>query len=107
MGRHLGVARRYGQLGVPQQDLDDANIRIRFQQMHCEAVAEGVRCQLPVPKPSYAGICLAARGCFNHLSRACENRGGRLGLGFRFLDRTLWLTGRSEKLVGDWSKGHV
>ena len=42
-GRHPGVKRRSLQLGVPQQDLDDADIDAVFEQVGSKAVAQRMR----------------------------------------------------------------
>ena len=43
IGGDLGVKRRGLELGMPKQDLDDANIDVLLEQVGREAVAQGVR----------------------------------------------------------------
>jgi hypothetical protein len=43
VGGHLGVARRGVELGMPEQDLNHANVDVLLQQMRGEAVAQRVR----------------------------------------------------------------
>lgn len=40
---NVGVLRRRRQLGMPQQDLNDAHVRVGFQQMRREAVPQGLQ----------------------------------------------------------------
>src|SRR5262249_3478373 len=43
VGGHLGVARRRVELGMPEQDLNHANVDVLLEQMGSEAVAQRVR----------------------------------------------------------------
>jgi hypothetical protein len=53
-GRNLGVEGGVLQLGVPEQDLDDADIDAVFQQMGGKAVAQRVRSD---PFGDLRGLC--------------------------------------------------